>query len=178
MGRKRSGSGGSGSPGVFSRKGTGSKTSHTKSSSSSSQQSRPVTTTATQTHQHTGTSHANRPVPIQTGHPQPTATTPQTMSQGKTPGLFTQIAANAASTAIGVTAAHAIMNSMSGLFGGREPTEQDIKQLNEGPCSIQFQSFMKCVEHSNNDVSSCQWAMDMLNQCKNPNASSSQTNYY
>ena len=66
-------------------------------------------------------------------------------------------------------AAHSLMNA----FGGRN--EEEVKQVQamaanpeqtiSGPCGVQFEAFMKCVESNQNDMSNCKWAYDMLTSC-------------
>eukprot|EP01117_Protostelium_nocturnum_P008188 TRINITY_DN291_c0_g1_i6.p1 TRINITY_DN291_c0_g1~~TRINITY_DN291_c0_g1_i6.p1 ORF type:complete len:159 (+),score=57.89 TRINITY_DN291_c0_g1_i6:180-656(+) len=88
-------------------------------------------------------------------------------------GLLTGIMANAASTAIGYTAAHSAMSALGiGMYGGNKeaPTDaatvsQTTSRLENGPCGIQYQSFLKCLEANNSNISSCQWAQDMFTQC-------------
>lgn len=90
---------------------------------------------------------------------------------GQSPGLMTQIMANAASTAGGVVAAHAIMNAL-GMKGhpvenGQMTPEatQAFQTAASGPCSVQFEAFSKCAENAQ-DVGNCQWAVDMFKDCQ------------
>lgn len=145
MGKRGSGrSSGRGSPGLFSRKGTSS-TSHTSPNKTTTEQSRKSSTLAAPTtarqpaHSQAPSqsrSQANTQTPNKSTSQSTPHSGPQAVSQG--PGLLTQIAANAASTAIGVAAAHGIMN----LFGGREVSQQEVQQLKEGPCGVQYEGFM------------------------------------
>lgn len=86
-------------------------------------------------------------------------------SQGS--GLMGNIVSSAIGSMIGVTAAETIM----GAFKGDKESQEKlgIVDAEKGPCSIQFQSFQKCVENNGNNVSACQWAFDMFNACKNQN---------
>ena len=94
---------------------------------------------------------------------------------GRSPGLMTQILANAASTAGGVVAAHAIMGAL-GMKGSpvndqgqmTPQAQQAMEQAAQGPCSVQFEAFTKCAENAA-DVGSCQWAVDMFKDCQKMN---------
>src|SRR5690242_14964572 len=81
---------------------------------------------------------------------------------GQQPSMMRSIISSAVGSAIGVTASHALMNAWNS--GDKEQIAQISQQEQTGKCAVQFQSFLKCLEHNSSNVSSCQWASDMLNQ--------------
>ncbi|KAH8113964.1 hypothetical protein DFH11DRAFT_1544690 [Phellopilus nigrolimitatus] len=100
--------------------------------------------------------------------PVPAGAAAQT-SQG--PGLMGQIAANAASVAVGSTIGHGL-SSM--LFGGRsEPAPAPeavaqaapVAQTSQGiSCDSHAQQFTQCLEKA--DLPSCTWYLEQLKACQ------------
>jgi len=99
------------------------------------------------------------------------------------------IMANVASTTAGVLGAHAIMGAVSSLTSSGEK-EKDAPAASVAaaaaprsgsmmsPCQSQMQSFMRCLESNNQDISMCQWASDALSSCKKSAAASSSDDLY
>ncbi|KAI9298349.1 hypothetical protein K502DRAFT_6894 [Neoconidiobolus thromboides FSU 785] len=92
-------------------------------------------------------------------------------SQPRQPGLFAQMASTAAGVAVGSSIGHSIGN----LFGGSsepapaEPQQAHYNQSNEtyggGSCQNELKQFTNCMEQSGNDISVCQYYLDMLKAC-------------
>jgi len=177
-----------GSPGMFSSKGLGPKptSSSTPSHSapkmpSSVQPSNktPVPTSSKTTPNHT-------PVqPTQNRTTTPTTQPTPTMAPSGGGSMLGSIATNIVSTAGGVFLGHAMMDAWRGTGTKEEKMAETFdvpatakNQELQGPCGDSYNTFLKCVENSNQNISACQWAYDMFAQCKNPNAvqqNSSQT---
>jgi len=144
-----------------------------------------ASSSATAPHMKAPSSHTNN---TQTPHgqqatPHPTPTSG--MGMGAPSGgqsLLGNIATTAVGSMVGVTAAHALM----GAFGGDKEKEvapsentqqqsqlqapqqyQNQNQMSDfGPCKPQYDSLFKCIEFNNNQITQCQWASDLFNQCK------------
>eukprot|EP01115_Flamella_aegyptia_P013136 TRINITY_DN68559_c0_g1_i1.p1 TRINITY_DN68559_c0_g1~~TRINITY_DN68559_c0_g1_i1.p1 ORF type:complete len:172 (-),score=79.68 TRINITY_DN68559_c0_g1_i1:50-565(-) len=158
----------SGSPGVFSKRGVSapsSSTSHTsKPTSKPTQPSAASSTSAKPTTPAPTQSQATQPVkPTQ----QATPGAPVGQTGGRS--LLGDIATSAAGSMVGVMGAHAIM----GMFGGSsnngaQPTEAQMNQAVQAAqkCSPQVTGFFKCLENNSSNISSCQWAYDLVKQCQ------------
>jgi len=174
-GRSSSSSSSRGSPGMFSSKGLGPKS--TTSTPSHSAPKMPSSVTPTN----------KSPVPVankstpnhQPVQPQQNRTTAPTQSMAPSGGgsMLGSIATNIVSTAGGVFLGHALMDAWRGTGTKEEKMAEAFdandsvkRQELQGPCADSYNIFTKCVENSNQNISACQWAYDMFAQCKNPNA--------
>ncbi|KAI9008266.1 hypothetical protein BC832DRAFT_591506 [Gaertneriomyces semiglobifer] len=127
------------------------------------------------------TSSSGGSVPARTAAPQPPAHVP--VQQQRQPGLFGQMASTAAGVAVGSTIGHTLGAGMSGLFGGgshhaTQATDSPPQQYQQQqpystervvdplPCEKDQKSFLKCLDDSSNDISQCQFYLDMLKQCQ------------
>ncbi|KAL6712692.1 hypothetical protein ACN47E_000569 [Coniothyrium glycines] len=106
-------------------------------------------------------------------HPAPVAATPQ---QG--PGLFGQMASTAAGVAVGSSIGHAV----GGWFGGgsssapaeASPQNTDFAQAHQqtapaqqtGPCATDVNSFRKCMDENQGNLTVCGWYLDQLKACQ------------
>ena len=114
----------------------------------------------------------NTPAPA----PAPSSVAPP-MQQSQQPSLF----ANMASTAAGVAVGHTIGNGISNmLFGGRSHQQVEAAPVSEaaptsydngqsalgGSCDPDQRAFMKCLDTHSNDITACQFYLDMLKQCQ------------
>lgn len=86
------------------------------------------------------------------------------MPMGGQPSMMRSIISSAIGSAVGVTAAHSLMNAFSS--GDKEQIAQISQQEQGGKCGNQFQTFLQCLQANSSNVNNCQWASDMLNQCK------------
>ncbi|EFC50214.1 predicted protein [Naegleria gruberi] len=93
--------------------------------------------------------------------PQPTAQ-PQMASSG---GMGSGLVSNIAGAVVGNMIGHAIYDSFTG--GSKDSSEQpQYSQQEMQKCFSQMQAFSQCLEQSSNNISSCQYAFDTLNECK------------
>lgn len=95
------------------------------------------------------------------------------------------MAATAGSVAVGSAVGHTVGHGISSMlgFGGRSAPVEEAQTPVQQPaaynaygdnsgvhggisCEADSRAFMKCMETSNNDVSSCQFYLDMLKQCQ------------
>jgi len=118
--------------------------------------------------------------------PKPAAVAPAKSATPATPNAPTSAApaapsmmGNIMSSAVGSFAGVMIADS---LFGGKKEQVQQVLDQPGGlaaiqktigqdeatmkACGIQFNSFVQCLEHNNQDITSCQWAYDIFSQCK------------
>jgi len=121
---------------------------------------------------------ATRPKPTSTAKPvskpspqQKPQTPAQPTGQPMKPqgnSLMRDIGTSMVGSMMGVMAADALMSTFGGK--GEEAKQiqnmaQNPEQSSSGPCGVQYQSFMKCVDNNEGNVSSCQWAYEMLASC-------------
>lgn len=104
--------------------------------------------------------------------PAPVAAAPQQ------PGLFGQMASIAGGVAVGSAVGNVVGAGISSMFGGSEAPQQQQaapqpayyqysqEQHGADSCSAHAKSFTNCLEQSNNDMSACQYYLDMLKQCQ------------
>eukprot|EP00051_Salpingoeca_urceolata_P026626 m.477963 g.477963 ORF g.477963 m.477963 type:complete len:178 (-) comp20995_c0_seq1:985-1518(-) len=117
--------------------------------------------------------------------PAPMAQQPAAMGAPQQPSMMKQIAANAASVAVGSVVAHTAMDAIRGS-GSRDappPAEQANQDYNapahqefgappqqqgqqNNPCAYELQQFMDCAQNHSNDLTLCQTFNDSLKQCK------------
>jgi coiled-coil-helix-coiled-coil-helix domain-containing protein 2 len=67
-------------------------------------------------------------------------------------------------------------NGISSLFGGSSapqqvqqpeaPYEQQQQPMQGAVCDADQRAFMKCLDSNQNDISACQFYLDMLKQCQ------------
>jgi len=135
-------------------------------------------------------SSPSRPPPPPTravAHPPPAAPAPVMAPQGRSPGLFGQMAATAGGVAIGSAVGHTIGHA---LTGGSRGQEQVATQEEAGPnaqplyqtanerytperCNLYQKEFMKCLDQAGGDSSQCQGFWEALKECQRfqgPNA--------
>lgn len=119
--------------------------------------------------------------------PPPPAAAAAAPAQSQSPGLFSQMAATAGGVAVGSAVGHTIGHAVTGMFGGSsssdEPAasaqqqqappmqsvyDQSSMQTQQGvrACDADARAFTRCLESTNNDMSSCQYYLDMLKQCQ------------
>ncbi|KAI9294075.1 hypothetical protein K502DRAFT_274434, partial [Neoconidiobolus thromboides FSU 785] len=96
----------------------------------------------------------------------------------KQPGLFAQMATTAAGVAVGSAVGHTLANGVSSLFGSSESAQPAqaaqpqhsyyaaSEQHGSGSCQADAKAFTNCLESNNNDISACQFYLDMLKQCQ------------
>eukprot|EP01104_Vermistella_antarctica_P005073 TRINITY_DN15493_c0_g1_i3.p2 TRINITY_DN15493_c0_g1~~TRINITY_DN15493_c0_g1_i3.p2 ORF type:complete len:108 (-),score=39.05 TRINITY_DN15493_c0_g1_i3:223-546(-) len=96
--------------------------------------------------------------------------------------MMGNIMSMAAGSAIGHVVGRTVMNGMEGSGDDSNAAAavaapgaegQQYAAESEGACSIQLQSFNKCLEANNNNIQQCQWAFDMFKDCQTVNTSSS-----
>lgn len=90
------------------------------------------------------------------------------------------MASTAAGVAVGSTIGHTLGAGISGMFGGgsRQPEpqaaappmdyqqQQQQMQMRPNACETDQKAFMRCLESNANDISACQFYLDMLKQCE------------
>ncbi|PRP78144.1 hypothetical protein PROFUN_13946 [Planoprotostelium fungivorum] len=90
-------------------------------------------------------------------------------------GMMRNIASNAAGSMIGYMAANSLMGAFRGdgepaangaAAGAAATPMAPGEDLSRGPCAIQYQSFLKCIEANPGNISNCQWAEDMFQSCR------------
>ncbi|KAJ1933423.1 hypothetical protein GGF37_006733 [Kickxella alabastrina] len=106
---------------------------------------------------------------------------PAAVAQPRQPGMFAQMAATAGGVAVGSAVGHTMANAVGGLFGGSSdaaaaqpaaaPVQQsayDQQQQSQfaRSCDADAKAFTRCLESTGNDMSSCQYYLDMLKQCQ------------
>ncbi|KAJ2725995.1 hypothetical protein GGI07_000923 [Coemansia sp. Benny D115] len=113
----------------------------------------------------------------------PAAAAPSVAAQPRQPGLFAQMAATAGGVAVGSAVGHTMANAVGGLFSGGSSSEAAPAQQAAAPmqntaydqqqqyqfartCDADAKAFTRCLESTNNDMSSCQYYLDMLKQCQ------------
>ncbi|KAJ3414675.1 Tubulin epsilon chain [Chytridiales sp. JEL 0842] len=130
----------------------------------------------------------SRPAPQQTrsasttSHPPAPAPAPQSQvpmmqpQQVQQPSLFANMASTAAGVAVGSAVGHTIGAGISGLFGGGSrsepapaPQQQQQQQpqqfqQNVNPCEPDQKAFYACLDKNQNDISACQFYLDMFKQ--------------
>jgi len=112
-------------------------------------------------------------------HPPATQQAPA-QAQGKSPGLFGQMASTAAGVAVGSSIGHAI----GGFFGGgsaapaentntaAEPMDQNTysnagySQPQDVPCGGEVKNFTRCMDENAGNMSICGWYLDQLKACQ------------
>ncbi|KAJ1844331.1 hypothetical protein LPJ73_005202 [Coemansia sp. RSA 2703] len=115
-------------------------------------------------------------------HAAPPTPMPAAAAQPRQPGLFAQMAATAGGVAVGSAVGHTVANAVGGLFGGgssdaaaAQPTaapvqtsafDQQQQHQFVRSCDADAKAFTRCLESTNNDMSSCQYYLDMLKQCQ------------
>jgi len=107
--------------------------------------------------------------------PAPQAAAPAPVQQG--PGLMGMIAANVAGAAAGHVIGRGIADSIFGSRGEAAPQEAapEVQAApmatgtQTSPCFSYFQTVNKCLNENSNDISSCQWAVDLFKECKTNN---------
>ena len=93
-------------------------------------------------------------------------------SQG--PGLFANMASTAAGVAVGSTIGHTMGAGISNMFGWNgskeQPAEYQEPQAQQSQqvfaCEPDQKALFKCLETNKNDISACQFYLDMVNQCQ------------
>jgi hypothetical protein len=78
------------------------------------------------------------------------------------------MATTAAGVAVGSTIGHTLGAGLTGMFGGGSSnTQQVAPPVEQQPkCESDQKAFMKCLESNSNDISACQFYLDMLKQCQ------------
>ncbi|KAJ3196521.1 hypothetical protein HK101_008705 [Irineochytrium annulatum] len=98
----------------------------------------------------------------------------------KQPGLFAQMATTAAGVAVGSAVGHTLGAGMTSMFGGgsREaaPAAQEVPQQQysnnntaQNVCEPDAKAFTACLDKNTNDITACQFYLDMLKQCQQNN---------
>lgn len=92
--------------------------------------------------------------------------------------MFANMASTAAGVAVGSTIGHTLGAGISSIFGGGrhepqtvQPQEQMQQQQQPDVCGNDQRAFMKCLETNSNDITSCQFYLDMLKQCQSASKS-------
>lgn len=106
--------------------------------------------------------------------------------QGRSPGLFGQMASTAAGVAVGSTMGHGLSNMLFGGGGGGSSAESiDAQQQQQQQpaqwdqqgqqssfngsgvsCEVQSKDFLRCLEATNNNMDSCAFYLDQLKACQ------------
>lgn len=136
------------------------------------------------------TSRSKSPAPS-TPAKSPTPSAPvQVQVQSQSPGLGTQIMANAASVAIGSVAAHGAMAAARNVFGGdnsntaqqtqhAQQTSQtipnSIHETLNSKCNFETHDFLDCCARNSADLRECTSYFDALVRCKTSPDSSKST---
>lgn len=59
------------------------------------------------------------------------------------------------------------------FFGGRNASPEQIQKAEEevqqGPCSRQYDGFVRCLKKNDDDASECDWAYDIFKECQTNN---------
>ncbi|TPX76782.1 hypothetical protein CcCBS67573_g01948 [Chytriomyces confervae] len=120
---------------------------------------------------------AHAPAPVQTSSVPAMAP----MAQPQQPSLFANMASTAAGVAVGSAVGHTLGAGLTSWFGsGSSDTPQAApqQQQNLAPqqqaqpnqygaaCEADSKAFTNCLEKSSNDISACQFYLDMLKQCQ------------
>ncbi|KAK9767671.1 hypothetical protein K7432_002355 [Basidiobolus ranarum] len=152
----------------------------------SSRRSAPAARSAPRTQTRSASTAQPRHAPQQSAPPPPTSMTsapPAAMGrpQPQQPGLFGQMASTAAGVAVGSAVGHSIGHGVSGMFGGRDNYEEpeatpqtstpqydtaSYQATNSHSCDADLKAFTNCLDANNNDLSACQFYLDMLKQCQ------------
>ncbi|KAJ3183301.1 hypothetical protein HDU85_002327 [Gaertneriomyces sp. JEL0708] len=144
--------------------------------------SRPAAPQHTQTRPATTAAHP--PAPVAPAPPAPMAHAPAPQQ----PGLFAQMASTAAGVAVGSAVGHTLGAGISGLFSGgssapapeaHAPPQQyqqpqQFAQQQAQPniaCEPDQRAFMRCLDQNSNDITACQFYLDMLKQCQSAQTS-------
>ena len=87
-----------------------------------------------------------------------------------------------AGAAIGSTIGHTIGHGITGLFSSSSPPAEapaanappaNFSQVpNASSCDPDQRAFMKCLDNNSNDITACQFYLDMLKQCQSSNTNS------
>ncbi|KAJ3142771.1 hypothetical protein HDU90_002642 [Geranomyces variabilis] len=104
------------------------------------------------------------------------------MAAPQQPGMFAQMATTAAGVAVGSAVGHTLGAGLTGMFGGgssapapqQEAAPQQYAQQNyaqqqqqqSAVCEPDQKAFMRCLDQNSNDLSACQFYLDMLKQCQ------------
>jgi hypothetical protein len=96
--------------------------------------------------------------------------------QPQQPSLFANMASTAAGVAVGSTIGHTLGHGISSLFGGSsssQPVQQQpvaannaMPEQNFNACETDQRAFMRCLDSHSNDITACQFYLDMLKQCQ------------
>jgi hypothetical protein len=112
-----------------------------------------------------------KPAPRQT--PVQQQAQPPVPQQPQQPGLFAQMASTAAGVAVGSTVGHVIGGGISSMFGGGSNQPQQVQQPMQqeqqpvsNMCEPDQKAFMKCLDQNQNNISACQFYLDMMKQCQ------------
>ncbi|KAK4053272.1 hypothetical protein OIO90_004046 [Microbotryomycetes sp. JL221] len=107
-------------------------------------------------------------------HHQPHAPVPVQHAPSAGGGMFSNMASTAAGVAVGSTVGHGLSSMLFGGGGSRveaapvaEPQQQSYEQRTmQGQCNVQAKDFTSCLNATNNDMTACQYYLDMLKQCQ------------
>jgi len=92
----------------------------------------------------------------------------QPQSGGMMSGLMGTMASGMAFGAGSAVAHKAVDAAANSLFGGDKPAASASAPapVMGGPCSLEHQSFLKCLERNNNDASACSSFFENLSACQ------------
>ncbi|KAJ3048549.1 hypothetical protein HK097_010442 [Rhizophlyctis rosea] len=140
--------------------------------------SRPAAPQRTQSRPATTTAHP--PAPVHAAPPAVPHAAPQQ------PGMFAQMASTAAGVAVGSAVGHTLGAGLTGMFGGGSshapapaeaaPEVQQYAQPQQqqqfgAACEPDQKAFLRCLDTNSNDITACQFYLDMLKQCQAANRS-------
>jgi len=78
-----------------------------------------------------------------------------------------RVAELGAGIAVGHVAGRALENV---FFGGKHASPEQIQkaeeQVRDGPCSRQYDGFLKCLKKNDDDATECDWAYDLFKECQ------------
>ncbi|MCJ1367697.1 hypothetical protein MMC16_006831 [Acarospora aff. strigata] len=123
---------------------------------------------------------AHPPATTQQAHP-PAAQ----QAQGKSPGMFGQMASTAAGVAVGSSIGHAIGGFFGGGSSSAAPAEAEQGNVNAAPtnaygdqaaggnswgaarnCEVDAKQFTKCLDENGGNMQICGWYLDQLKACQ------------
>jgi hypothetical protein len=89
--------------------------------------------------------------------------------------MFAQMASTAAGVAVGSTVGHVMGAGITGMFSGgssepqqvQAPVQQQNQAQEQNYCEPDQKAFMKCLDTNSNDITKCQFYLDMYKQCQN-----------
>jgi membrane protease subunit (stomatin/prohibitin family) len=80
------------------------------------------------------------------------------------------MASTAAGVAVGSSVGHVIGSGISSLFSSSPQPQQQPQQQQQQPqapaCEADQRAFVKCLDTNSNNITACQFYLDMYKQCQ------------